>query len=48
MTGAAKTIVEGKLAIPADLAVVSENGKDTVHVADVFSYRTVDGGRPAR
>ncbi len=42
-TGAHKTIVEGKLAIPADLAVVSEGGKDTVHVADVFSYRTVDG-----
>ncbi len=42
-TGAHKTIVEGKLAVPADLAVVSEGGKDTVHVADVFSYRTVDG-----
>ena len=43
VTGAAKTIVEGRLAIPADIAVVTENGKDTVHVADVFSYRTVDG-----
>jgi sugar lactone lactonase YvrE len=43
VTGAARTIVEGKLAIPADLAVSTENGKDTVHVADVFSYRTVDG-----
>lgn len=43
VTGASRTIVEGKLAIPADVAVVSENGKDTVHVADVFSYRTVDG-----
>ena len=43
VTGAAKTIVEGKLAIPADIAVVTENGKETVHVADVFSYRTVDG-----
>ncbi len=42
-TGAHRTIVEGKLAIPADLAVVSEGGKDTIHVADVFSYRTVDG-----
>jgi sugar lactone lactonase YvrE len=47
VTGAAKTIVEGKLAIPGDLAVVSDNGKDTVHVADVFSYRTVDGGTGA-
>jgi sugar lactone lactonase YvrE len=42
-TGAAKTVIEGKIAIPSDLAVVTENGKDTVHVADVFSYRTVDG-----
>ena len=46
-TGAARTIVEGKLAIPADLAVVTENGKETVHVADVFSYRTVDGATGA-
>jgi hypothetical protein len=46
-TGAAKTIVEGKLAIPADIAVVSDNGKETVHVADVFSYRTVDGATGA-
>jgi sugar lactone lactonase YvrE len=43
VTGASRTIVEGKLAIPTDLAVSTENGKDTVHVADVFSYRTVDG-----
>jgi sugar lactone lactonase YvrE len=42
-TGAYRTIVEGKLAVPTDLAVTSEDGKDTVHVADVFSYRKVDG-----
>lgn len=42
-TGAARTIVEGKLAVPADLVVTTEGGKETVHVADVFSYRTVDG-----
>jgi sugar lactone lactonase YvrE len=42
-TGAAKTIVEGKLASPSDLAVTTDGGKETVHVADVFSYRTVDG-----
>jgi sugar lactone lactonase YvrE len=41
-TGAHKTITEGKLAVPADLAITSENGRDTLHVADVFSYRTVD------
>ena len=42
-TGAHRTIVEGKLAVPSDLAVTTEGGKDTVHVADVFSYRKVDG-----
>jgi sugar lactone lactonase YvrE len=42
-TGAHRTIVEGKLAVPTDLAVTTEDGKDTVHVADVFSYRKVDG-----
>jgi len=42
-TGAHRTIVEGKLAVPTDLAVTTEGGKDTVHVADVFSYRKVDG-----
>jgi sugar lactone lactonase YvrE len=42
-TGAARTVVEGKLAVPGDLAVVTENGKETVHVADFFSYRTIDG-----
>jgi sugar lactone lactonase YvrE len=42
-TGSAKTVIEGKLAIPSDIAVVSENGHEIVHVADVFSYRTVDG-----
>lgn len=46
-TGAWRTIVEGKLAVPADLAVSSDAGKDTVHVADVFSYRTVDGANGA-
>lgn len=42
-TGAHRTIVEGKLAVPTDLAVTTEGSKDTVHVADVFSYRKVDG-----
>lgn len=42
-TGAHRTIVGGKLAVPTDLAVTSEGDKDTVHVADVFSYRKVDG-----
>ena len=47
LTGAARTIVEGKLAIPSDIAVISDGGKETVHVADVFSYRTVDGASGA-
>ena len=42
-TGSWRTIVEGRLAIPADLAVTTEGAKETVHVADVFSYRNVDG-----
>jgi sugar lactone lactonase YvrE len=46
-TGAAKTIVEGKLAIPSDIAVVTDGNKEVVHVADVFSYRTVDGATGA-
>ncbi|MBU8873477.1 hypothetical protein KQ910_06860 [Reyranella sp. MMS21-HV4-11] len=46
-TGAWRTIVEGRLAVPADLAVSTDGGKDTVHVADVFSYRTVDSANGA-
>src|SRR4051794_37901056 len=42
-TGAAKQIIIGKLALPGGIAVTSENGRDTIHVADVFAYRTVDG-----
>jgi sugar lactone lactonase YvrE len=46
-TGSWRTIVEGKLAIPADLAVTTDGTKETVHVADVFSYRNVDGSTGA-
>ncbi|WIW47209.1 hypothetical protein ML401_03540 [Bradyrhizobium sp. 62B] len=42
-TGQAKQIIIGKLALPGGIGVTSENGKDTIHVADVFAYRTVDG-----
>ncbi len=42
-TGSWRTIVEGKLASPGDIAVSIEGTKETLHVADVFSYRTVDG-----
>lgn len=42
-TGAAKQIIIGKLALPGGIGVVSDGGKDTIYVADVFAYRTVDG-----
>src|SRR3954452_1283051 len=41
-TGAAKQVIIGKLALPGGLAVVSAGAKDTIHVADLFAYRTVD------
>ncbi|SFQ32802.1 SMP-30/Gluconolaconase/LRE-like region-containing protein [Bradyrhizobium sp. Ghvi] len=42
-TGAVKQIIIGKLALPGGIAVSSDNGKDTIYVADLFAYRTVDG-----
>jgi sugar lactone lactonase YvrE len=42
-TGAAKQIIIGKLALPGGIGVVSDGGKDTIYIADVFAYRTVDG-----
>ncbi|WP_375415606.1 hypothetical protein [uncultured Bradyrhizobium sp.] len=52
-TGAARQVIIGKLALPGGIGVVSDDGKDTIYVADVFAYRTVDGatgeiGEPAR
>jgi sugar lactone lactonase YvrE len=42
-TGGAKQIIIGKLALPGGIAVVSDETKDTIYVADLFAYRTVDG-----
>jgi sugar lactone lactonase YvrE len=42
-TGATKQVIIGKLALPGGIGVVSDGGKDTIHVADLFAYRTVDG-----
>ena len=42
-TGAARQIIIGKLALPGGIGVVSDNGNDTIYVADVFAYRTVNG-----
>jgi sugar lactone lactonase YvrE len=43
-TGTAKQVVIGQLALPGGIGVVTDDGKDTVYIADVFAYRTVDGG----
>jgi sugar lactone lactonase YvrE len=42
-TGEAKQVIIGKLALPGGIGVVSDGDKDTIYVADVFAYRTVDG-----
>lgn len=42
-TGSIKQIIIGKLALPGGIAVVSDGSKDTIYVADVFAYRTVNG-----
>lgn len=42
-TGAVKQVIIGKLALPGGIGVVSDGDKDTIYVADVFAYRTVDG-----
>jgi streptogramin lyase len=42
-TGAARQVISGKLALPGGIGVVSDGAKDTIYVADVFAYRTVDG-----
>jgi len=42
-TGTARQVIIGKLALPGGIGVVSDGGKDTIYVADVFAYRTVDG-----
>ena len=42
-TGKSRTVVEGKLASPQGVAVVTEADGDVLHVADIFSYRKVDG-----
>ena len=42
-TGTVRTVVEGKLAVPAALDLVEDAyGREVLHVADTFAYRTVD------
>jgi len=42
-TGNARQVIIGKLALPGGIGVVSDGAKDTIYIADVFAYRTVDG-----
>jgi sugar lactone lactonase YvrE len=42
-SGKVRQVIKGALAFPADIAVAVENGREVLHVADVFAYRTVDG-----
>lgn len=42
-TGVSREVVKAGLSYPADVAVVSEDGRDTLYLADVFAYRSVDG-----
>jgi len=42
-TGKSRTVVEGKLAVPSGLDVLTVDGEDILYLADIFAYRTVDG-----
>jgi sugar lactone lactonase YvrE len=41
-TGNVRTVVEGRLAVPAGIDLVDDGGREVLHVADTFAYRTVD------
>jgi sugar lactone lactonase YvrE len=42
-TGAARQVVKGALAMPLGLAAVTDGAEDTLYVADVFAFRSVNG-----
>jgi sugar lactone lactonase YvrE len=46
-TGQSTTVTEGTLAMPSGIAAWSENGKDTIYIADLFAFRTVDASSGA-
>lgn len=46
-TGHLRQVVRGDLAFPSDIDVSSRGGRDTIYVADVFAYRSVDGATGA-
>jgi sugar lactone lactonase YvrE len=41
-SGAVRQVVKGSLAIPLGIAAVTDSGRDTLYIADVFALRTVD------
>ncbi len=41
-SGKARTLVEGKLAMPGGIGLWEDEGRVTLYVADTFAYRTVD------
>jgi sugar lactone lactonase YvrE len=44
-TGAVRQVVKGALAIPLGIASVTDAGRDTLYVADVFALRSVDASQ---
>ncbi len=41
-TGAVRQVVKGALSMPGGLALIAEDGRETLYLADGFAYRTVD------
>lgn len=41
-TGAVRTVVSGPLSTPADMVIVNGPTGESLHVADVFAYRTIN------
>lgn len=44
-TGAVRQVIKGSLAIPLGVAAVTDAGRDTLYVADVFALRSVDASQ---
>ena len=42
-TGKVRTVVEGKLSVASGLDVFSADGEDTLYLADLFAYRSING-----
>ncbi|MDQ2095335.1 Vgb family protein [Rhodalgimonas zhirmunskyi] len=41
-TGAVRQVVKGALSMPSGLAIMADGEKETLYVADLFAYRSVD------